>query len=79
MVEPIFTPEAVKNLQPYIQKTVDGLLDELKSKGCADGPVDLVQEFALPVPSYVSHLHGLIVVLAHSDTDYLHNSWSAFP
>jgi nitric oxide reductase len=58
MVEPIFSPEAVKNLQPYIQKTVDGLLDELKSKGCADGPVDLVQEFALPVPSYVSHFHG---------------------
>jgi nitric oxide reductase len=79
MVEPIFTTEAVNNLQPYIQKTVDNLLDELKSKGCADGPVDLVQEFALPVPSYVSHLHEHLVALSHSDTDYLYNSWGAFP
>lgn len=55
MVEPTFTPEAVKNLQPYIQKTVDDLLEQMKQKGCANGPVDLVKEFALPVPSYVSH------------------------
>lgn len=53
MVEPLFTQEHVNKLQPYIQKTVDDLLDALKAKGCADGPVDLVQEFALPVPSYI--------------------------
>ncbi|WZH45500.1 P450nor complexed with 3 Pyridinealdehyde adenine dinucleotide [Fusarium acuminatum] len=68
MVEPIFSPEAVKNLQPYIQKTVDGLLDELKSKGCADGPVDLVQEFALPVPSYI--IYTILGVPFH-DLQYL--------
>lgn len=53
MVEPLFTPEAVKKLQPYIQKTVDDLLENLKQKGSANKQVDLVKEFALPVPSYV--------------------------
>ncbi|KAJ2898739.1 Cytochrome P450 55A2 [Zalerion maritima] len=53
MVEPFFVPEHIKKLQPYIQETVDDLLDALKTKGCAKGPVDLVNEFALPVPSYI--------------------------
>jgi len=54
MVEEFFTTEHVKSLKPYIQKTVDELLDKMKAKGCADGPVDLVESFAMPVPSYVS-------------------------
>ena len=53
MAEPWFTPEKVKEMQPYIDKTVNDLLDRMKAKGCANGPVDLVEEFALPVPSYV--------------------------
>jgi nitric oxide reductase len=53
MVESWFTPEKVKSMQPYIDKTVNDLLDRMKAKGCANGPVDLVEEFALPVPSYV--------------------------
>lgn len=53
MVESWFTPEKVKSMQPYIDKTVGDLLDRMKSKGCADGPVDFVEQFALPVPSYV--------------------------
>ncbi|KAH0592693.1 hypothetical protein MHUMG1_09517 [Metarhizium humberi] len=53
MVNHFFTPEYIKSLQPYIQKTVDDLLDALKTKGCASGPVDLVKEFALPVPSFI--------------------------
>ena len=53
-MESFFTPEYVKHLQPYIQKTVDDLLAALKKKGSANEPVDLVNEFALPVPSYVS-------------------------
>ncbi|KAM0328964.1 hypothetical protein ACHAPQ_006964 [Fusarium lateritium] len=68
MVEPIFTPEAVKDLQPYIQKTVDDLLDELRRKDCTDGPVDLVQEFALPVPSYI--IYTILGVPFH-DLQYL--------
>jgi len=54
MVEPLFIRERVEQLQPYIQKTVNDLLDAFKEKGCANGPVDLVKGFALPVPSYVS-------------------------
>ncbi|KAF4341636.1 cytochrome P450 monooxygenase 55A1 [Fusarium beomiforme] len=53
MVEQIFTQEAVEKLQPYIQKTVDDLLEDLKQKRGADGPVHLAKIFALPVPSYI--------------------------
>ncbi|KAL2024872.1 hypothetical protein VTK56DRAFT_3571 [Thermocarpiscus australiensis] len=53
MVESWFTPDHVKSMQPYIEKTVNDLLDRMKAKGCAEGPVDLVEEFALPVPSYI--------------------------
>ncbi|KAK4121980.1 cytochrome P450 [Parathielavia appendiculata] len=53
MVESWFTPEKVKSMQPYIDKTVNDLLDRMKVKGCAGGPVDFVEEFALPVPSYI--------------------------
>ncbi|EGU72895.1 uncharacterized protein FOBCDRAFT_241490 [Fusarium oxysporum Fo47] len=56
MVEQIFTQEAVEKLQPYIQKTVDDLLEDLKQKGCADGPVHLVKIFALPAPSYPGNI-----------------------
>jgi nitric oxide reductase len=35
LVESLFTPEPVKELQPYIQKTVDDLLENLKQKGNA--------------------------------------------
>lgn len=53
MVEPFFVIDHVHRMEPYIKKTVNDLLDKLKEKGCADGPVDLIHEFALPVPSYV--------------------------
>ncbi|KLU90901.1 hypothetical protein MAPG_09426 [Magnaporthiopsis poae ATCC 64411] len=52
MVEPLFVLEHVKTLQPYIQKTVDDLLDKLAAKG-GEEPVDLIENFALPVPSYI--------------------------
>ncbi|KAF5020287.1 hypothetical protein F66182_7663 [Fusarium sp. NRRL 66182] len=68
MVEPIFAPEAVTKLQPYIQKTVEDLLEGLKQKGCADGPVDLIKEFALPVPSYI--IYTILGVPFH-DLEYL--------
>ena len=53
MVQSWFTPEKVKSMRPYIDKTVNDLLDRTISRGCAKGPVDLVEQFALPVPSYV--------------------------
>ncbi|XP_044717493.1 cytochrome p450 domain-containing protein [Hirsutella rhossiliensis] len=53
MVERWFSSEHVEALRPFMQKTVDDLLDGLAARGCAEGPVDLVKEFALPVPSYI--------------------------
>lgn len=60
MVELVFTTEHVKSLEPYIRKTADHLMDKMKARGCADGPVDLIEHFALPLPSYVS-LYTLII------------------
>lgn len=53
MVEPLFVKEHVETMKPYIQKTVDELLDQMIKEGCEE-PVDLVANFALPFPSYVS-------------------------
>ncbi|KAK3348680.1 cytochrome P450 55A2 [Lasiosphaeria hispida] len=58
---PKFSPGgklAAKNQPTFVdmnppEKTVDDLLEKMKSKGCADGPVDLIENFALPVPSYI--------------------------
>ncbi|MFE5208779.1 cytochrome P450 [Streptomyces sp. NPDC056600] len=45
-----FTVKKVQALRPGIQRLVDGLIDTLEAKGPV---VDLVPEFALPVPSVV--------------------------
>jgi cytochrome P450 len=81
MVEQIFTQEAVEKLQPYIQKTVDDLLEDLKQKRCADGPVHLVKIFALPAPSYVgSRLkYRLKKIIANPHLGHLHNPWVTLP
>jgi len=53
MVEPLFTPEHVEVMRSHIQQTVDSLLDAM-IKEARGKPVDIVEKFALPVPSYVS-------------------------
>jgi len=53
MVEPLFTREHIEGMRPHIQQTVDSLLDALVKEG-GNKPIDLVEKFALPVPSYVS-------------------------
>lgn len=58
MVEPFFTHEYVDSLRPQIQQTVDTQLDNMLKKGCAK-PVDLVEKFALPVPTHVGSLSSL--------------------
>ncbi|MEV0065117.1 cytochrome P450 [Amycolatopsis sp. NPDC050768] len=45
-----FTVKRVAELKPRIQEIVDGLIDDILA---ADGPVDLVEKLALPVPSLV--------------------------
>ncbi|MFI1016599.1 cytochrome P450 [Streptomyces sp. NPDC020965] len=50
MLIPGFTLKRVAELRPMIQRTVDRLLDELVEQG---PPAELVDAFALPVPSMV--------------------------
>jgi cytochrome P450 len=45
-----FTVNKVKSLHPAIEQIVDGLIDGMTAK---TPPIDLVDEFALPVPSLV--------------------------
>jgi len=49
----MFAREHVESMRPHIEKTVNSLIDTLIEKG-REGPVDLVEFFSLPVPSYVS-------------------------
>ncbi|KAB5536338.1 cytochrome P450 55A2 [Coniochaeta sp. 2T2.1] len=68
MVESFFVTTHVTKMEPYIKQTVGDLLEKLKTKGCANGPVDLVQEFALPVPSYIIYT---ILGVPFDDLEYL--------
>lgn len=68
MVEPFFSTTHVAKMEPYIKKTVADLLDKLSATGSADGPLDLVQEFALPVPSYIIYT---ILGVPFDDLEYL--------
>jgi len=52
MVESYINGQALENMKPHIQKTVDTLLSAMVEGGC-EKPVDLVEKFALPVPSYI--------------------------
>lgn len=53
MVETIFTRERIDSMRPHIQKTVDSLLDNMIKEG-GEKPVELVEKFSLPLPSFVS-------------------------
>ncbi|KAF6810483.1 cytochrome p450 55a3 [Colletotrichum sojae] len=67
MVEPLFIREHVETMKPYIQRTVDELLEKMAQKGCKE-PVDLIESFALPVPSYVIYT---ILGVPFEDLEYL--------
>lgn len=54
MVEPFFTTEYVNSIRDMIQQTVDGQLENLIKQGEKSKPVDIVEHFALPVPTRVS-------------------------
>lgn len=57
MVSAPFTAKKVQALRPLVQRIVDGLLDQLAA---GPKPADLVEAFALPVPSMVvCHLLGV--------------------
>jgi cytochrome P450 len=52
---PEFTMRRLRRLEPMIQATIDGQLDEIEaaSKAADGGPVDLVPTYAFPVPFLV--------------------------
>jgi cytochrome P450 len=57
MLTPEFMIKSVRRMEPLIQRTVDGFLDDMVAAG---PPADLVGAFALPVPSLViCHLLGV--------------------
>ncbi|MFI5912763.1 cytochrome P450 [Dactylosporangium sp. NPDC051541] len=59
LVSSAFTARRVAALRPAIERVVGELLDELAAKA-ADGPVDFVAEFALPLPiSIIGELLGV--------------------
>jgi cytochrome P450 len=66
MIEPLFAREHIDGMRPHIQQTVDSLLDALIKEG-GDKPVDLVEKFALPVPSYVCANFGSIISVPHAE------------
>jgi cytochrome P450 len=55
MVASQFSQSSVDALRPQIQKTVNTLLDQMIAKG-SNAPLDLVENFSLPVPSFVGLL-----------------------
>jgi hypothetical protein len=68
MVESFFNQDYVEKLKPYIRETVQRLLDNMASKGCKE-PVDLIEKFALPVPSYVCSSITSKDVKSYSETN----------
>ncbi|MGI5499217.1 cytochrome P450 [Lentzea sp. CA-135723] len=50
LLTPEFTVKRIQAMRPYVQRLVDEHLDALLARS---GPVDLVADFALPIPSLV--------------------------
>jgi cytochrome P450 len=51
LLTPEFTGHRLRRLAPRIEAIVAGQLDEMAAAAAAGDPVDLVQSFALPIPS----------------------------
>ncbi|KAG9232188.1 cytochrome P450 55A1 [Amylocarpus encephaloides] len=67
MVESVFTKAHIDSTRPHIQETVDKLLDVVVKDG-GSTPFDIVEKFALPVPSYI--IYGILGV-PFADLPYL--------
>lgn len=49
----MFTRAYAETMRPQIEALANSLIDDMIKEGC-EKPVDLVEKFALPLPSYVS-------------------------
>ncbi|KAL3135562.1 hypothetical protein ABBQ38_006041 [Trebouxia sp. C0009 RCD-2024] len=67
MVGPLFDPKNIDSLRPSFQKTVDECLEEMIKGGCQE-PVDLVEKFALPVPTQIIYR---LMGIPKKDMDFL--------
>lgn len=67
MVEPMFDRKNIDSLRPSFQKTVDECLEEMIKVGCQE-PVDLVEEFALRVPTQIIYR---LMGIPEKDMDFL--------
>ncbi|PGH11887.1 hypothetical protein AJ80_06952 [Polytolypa hystricis UAMH7299] len=67
MVASLFTRERAETMRPHIQATADALLERMIAGGC-NPPVDLVEQFALPLPSFI--IYGILGV-PKEDLEYL--------
>ncbi len=60
LVSKVFTPRAVADMAPWIEGMVASLLDAAVARERAGGAVDLMAEFALPLPlSVISEMLGI--------------------
>jgi len=56
LVSKAFTPKALESLRPHIQQIVDGLLDRVENQG----GMDLIEDFAYPLPvTVISEMLGV--------------------
>jgi fungal nitric oxide reductase len=62
MVAAFFTPEYVERRKPWIRGIVQHYLNEFINARKGQNSIDLIEHFALRVPSHV-HLTGACVVL----------------
>lgn len=69
MVAPMFTRAHAETMRSHIEALAGSLIDDMV-KGRCDKPVDLVEKFALPLPSYI--IYGLLGV-PQEDLKYLTN------
>lgn len=60
MIEDLFTRKSIAAMRPEIQRIVDDVLDDIVRKGCTQGPVDLVEDFATPIPTRI--VYGMLGV-----------------
>ncbi|HEX2131233.1 MAG TPA: cytochrome P450, partial [Actinophytocola sp.] len=73
LLTPEFTMRRLSRLTPGIKAIIDQRLDAMAA---ADGPVDLVEEFALPIPSLV--ICELLGVPYEDRTDFQHLAMARF-
>lgn len=67
MVEPWFTCEHVEGMRPTIEAIVEDVLNDMIKGGC-EKPVDLIDKFALPIPTMVTISLALLSHVEEEDT-----------